>query len=136
MQTNYQLQQQNGKLTLHDSENPNDKPLSIDFLSNKANYRRQHGGGHKQLIAKAVGIKPHKNLHIIDATAGLGEDAFVLACLGCQMTLLERSPYLAALLADAIERGIAAADPACKQMQLQQCQAHDYLQNLTEKKLS
>ena len=37
-------------------------------------------------------------------TAGLGRDAFVLASLGCHMTLLERSPIIHALLYDALLR--------------------------------
>lgn len=40
---------------------------------------------------------------IVDATAGLGSDAFHLAAKGARMTLIERSPVLAALLGDTIE---------------------------------
>ncbi len=42
---------------------------------------------------------------MVDATAGLGRDAFVLASLGCQMTLIERNPLVAALLEDGLSRG-------------------------------
>ncbi|OGQ95397.1 MAG: hypothetical protein A2521_06630, partial [Deltaproteobacteria bacterium RIFOXYD12_FULL_57_12] len=44
-----------------------------------------------------------------DATAGLGRDAFVLASLGCSVHMIERSPVIAALLADGLER--AATEP-------------------------
>ncbi len=46
---------------------------------------------------------------VVDATAGLGGDAFRLASRGAQVTLIERSPLLAALLSDALERARAGA---------------------------
>src|SRR5699024_10204201 len=42
--------------------------------------------------------------NVLDATAGLGRDAFVLASLGCQMSLVEQSPIIVALLKDGLER--------------------------------
>ncbi len=59
-------------------------------------------GGKGQAIAKAVGLKAGVALDVIDATAGLGRDAFVLASLGCHVTLVERSPVAAALLEDGL----------------------------------
>jgi len=80
-------------------------PVRVDFTAGKAGYRREHGGGTGQLIARAVGLqKTRHSLHILDATAGLGQDAFVLAGLGCRMTLFERSPLIHALLADGLAR--------------------------------
>lgn len=61
------------------------------------------------MLAKAVGFKG-KPLSVVDATAGLGRDAFLLACMGCTVTAIERSPVVAALLQDGLGR--AAADPA------------------------
>ena len=56
------------------------------------------------MIAKAVGIAQGVRPQVLDATAGLGKDAFVLASLGCQMTLIERQPLIAALLEDGLAR--------------------------------
>lgn len=80
------------------------KMLSIDFLSGAVNHRRQFGGGKNQLIAKAVGIKSSQKLTVLDVTAGLGRDAFVLATLGCDVVMCERSEEIHALLKDAIAR--------------------------------
>lgn len=81
-------------------------PVRVDFSGGKAGYRREHGGGTGQLVARAVGLqKTRAKLHVLDATAGLGQDAFVLAGLGCTLTLFERSPIVHALLADGLERG-------------------------------
>src|SRR5690606_13621745 len=63
-----------------------------------------------QVIAKAVGIQPGIRPSVLDATAGLGRDAFVLASLGCEMILIERQPIIAALLEDGLARGMADAD--------------------------
>lgn len=46
----------------------------------------------------------------VDATAGLGEDAFLLAAAGFTVTMFERDPIIAALLDDALRRG--ADNPA------------------------
>ncbi len=78
--------------------------LHIDFLTGKAGYRRSHTFIKNELLAKAVGVKGNSTLSVIDATAGLGRDSFILACLGCSVTLLERSPVMAALLEDGLQR--------------------------------
>ena len=49
---------------------------------------------------------------MLDATAGLGRDAFVLASLGCQVTLIERVPAVAALLENGIERALLNVETA------------------------
>lgn len=82
-------------------------PVSADFTGGAVAHRRQFGGGTGQLIAKACGIKGGIRPSILDATAGLGRDAFVLATLGCRVHMLERSPIVHALLESGLERGIA-----------------------------
>ncbi|MDU9393115.1 class I SAM-dependent methyltransferase [Pseudomonas sp. zfem002] len=83
-------------------------PVRVDFLEGGAAHRRLFGGGSGQMIAKAVGIAQGVRPRVLDATAGLGKDAFVLATLGCEMQLIERQPLVAALLEDGLAR--AAAD--------------------------
>lgn len=84
-------------------------PVQADFVAGAMAHRRLHGGGAGQPVARAVGLRPGIRPQVLDATAGLGRDAFVLASLGCQVTLLERSPIIHALLDDALAR--AALDP-------------------------
>ena len=84
-------------------------PVRVDFVEGAAAHRRLFGGGSGQMIAKAVGIQSGVRPRILDATAGLGRDAFVLASLGCELTLIERQPLVAALLEDGLAR--AARDP-------------------------
>ena len=79
--------------------------IFVDFISGELAHRQQYGGGKGQAIAKAVGLKQGvAPPTVLDATAGLAKDAFVLAGLGCSMTLIERSPVIAELVRDAINR--------------------------------
>ncbi len=78
--------------------------IKVDFIEGASAHRRKFGGGRGQEIAKAIGLKHGFTPHVLDATAGLGRDAFVLASLGCQVTLMERMPVVAALLNDGLER--------------------------------
>ena len=73
--------------------------LKCDFLQSAVNHRLRFGGGRGQHLPKAVGMKGGQSPTIIDATAGLGRDAFLLASLGSQVTLIERSDIIHELLA-------------------------------------
>lgn len=76
--------------------------IRADFYSPTVNYRRHKGGGKGQMIAKAVGLNSGQTPSVLDATAGLGGDAFVLASLGCYLTMTERVPEVRALLEDGL----------------------------------
>ena len=81
-------------------------PVCADFTSPTMCYRVRHGGGLRQLLARAAGLKSGYRPSILDATAGLGRDGFVLASLGCQVTMFERVPVIAALLEDGLRRAL------------------------------
>ncbi|WP_192035287.1 class I SAM-dependent methyltransferase [Halomonas sp. YLGW01] len=105
------LMQADGHLVLAGDERLYGKPLAADFVTGKAAHRRRFGGGRGQLIAKACGLGGGKGAgigaalpSIVDATAGLGRDAFVLASLGAEVLMLERVPAIFALLEDALMR--------------------------------
>ncbi len=85
-------------------------PVFIDFVEGKLAHRRQFGGGKKQPLARAIGLSSKKTPNVIDATAGMGRDSFVLASLGCKVQMIERSPVVAAMLEDALDRARQDAD--------------------------
>jgi 16S rRNA (guanine1516-N2)-methyltransferase len=85
-------------------------PVRVDFTAGAMSHRLRFGGGRGQALARAVGIKPGFTPTVWDATAGLGRDGFVLASLGCEVTLCERSPVLAALLQDSLQRAALHPD--------------------------
>lgn len=98
------------RLELRKLDEPKLGAVFVDFVEGAVAHRRKFGGGRGQSIAKAVGLKAGANPLVVDATAGLGRDAFVLASLGCQVVMLERSPVVAALLADGLARAYADAE--------------------------
>lgn len=100
----YQLVFDDNGVALYSLLDTRQAAIRVDFCSGKLAHRRQFGGGKGQLIAKAVGLKAGVFPHVFDATAGLGGDAFVLASLGCRVTMAERSPIAHALLRDGLER--------------------------------
>ena len=85
---------------------PNEKlnPIVIDFLGHQLQYRKKFGGGRQQAIAKAVGLKRGYTPKLLDGTAGMGKDAFILASLNCNVTMCERNPVIQALLQDGLKR--------------------------------
>ena len=80
------------------------RPLIVDFIGGSLNYRINFSGNIKQNLARAVGIKSGIRPDIIDATAGLGRDSFILASLGSNVTLIERSKIMHDLLADGMKK--------------------------------
>ena len=78
--------------------------LRVDFVNGAVGHRLRFGGGRGQDLAKAMGLRRGKTPKIIDATAGLGRDAFLLASLGAHVTLIERSAQMHALLSDGMAR--------------------------------
>jgi UPF0341 protein APL_1871 len=97
------------RLELRKLDEPKLGAIAVDFVDGKMAHRRRFGGGRGEAVAKAVGIKGDYLPTVIDATAGLGRDAFVLAAIGCKVQLIERNPVVSALLEDGLKR--AYLDP-------------------------
>ncbi len=81
--------------------------LKCSFIEGPILHRLKYGKGRGQNLAKAIGMKFNKNRNIIDATAGLGYDSFILASLGAKVTLIERSQKMYELLQNGINEGIS-----------------------------
>lgn len=112
-------------------------PVRCEFALGAARHRRLYGGGKGQDIAKATGLS-HSGFRpqLLDLTAGLGRDGFILASLGAQVTMIERNPIIYELLADGLCRACdeAEKDPALAEI-LQRIRAIcqdsvDYLETL------
>jgi 16S rRNA (guanine1516-N2)-methyltransferase len=83
--------------------------LIVDFVGGAVGHRHRFGGGRGQALARAAGLTRGRTPRIVDATAGLGRDAFLLASLGAEVVLIERAPAMAALLADGLARAREAS---------------------------
>lgn len=99
-------------LALVNASEPRVLPVRVDFLAGATAHRRAYGGGRGQALAKACGLKPGVTPRILDATAGLAGDAFVLASLGCSLLAIERHPWVAALVEDALLRASTDSEVA------------------------
>jgi len=100
-------------------------PLFADFSSKVLQKRREEGKS--QGVVRAC--KPAKGMRIIDATAGWGRDASILASFGAQVLMLERSQVVSALLADALAR-LEPDSTLAQSLSLRCVDSKQYLQNL------
>lgn len=119
-------------ISLRSTEPGGPGAVRVDFVEGAMAHRRQFGGGAGQMVARAVGLRGAIRPYVLDATAGLGRDAFVLASLGCEVIMLERQPIIAALLEDGLTRARAAGGEAAEivsRMRLVQADAIDAMRN-------
>lgn len=97
--------------------------------------RLRAGNLNRELLVKAArGKSAQMTGRAIDATAGLGEDALLLAAAGWDVVMLEKDVVIAALLDDALKR---AADnpvlsPVVERLDLIECDSIEFLADLKE----
>lgn len=100
-------------LALQALAHPLPGPVRVDFVSGALAWRTRPGvSAAGEMVGKACGARKGATPRVVDATAGLGRDAWILATLGCEVTLCERSPVIAALLADGLARAAAVPELA------------------------
>jgi 16S rRNA (guanine1516-N2)-methyltransferase len=84
--------------------------LVVDFVGGAVGHRFRSGGGRDHALLKATGVSKAQHPTVIDATAGLGRDSFLLATLGAKVTLLERSAEVHDLLLRGLETARATSE--------------------------
>ncbi|WP_343033927.1 class I SAM-dependent methyltransferase [Vibrio agarilyticus] len=124
------------QLELRKLDEPKLGAIFVDLVGGAVGHRRKFGGGKGQAIAKAAGLNKGAMPRVLDATAGLGRDAFVLASLGCYVQMVERNPVVAALLDDGLMR--AGMDPEIgawvrERLSLLHASSHDALETLSQR---
>lgn len=114
---------------------PDGVTLCMDFTSGKTRHRTTESGMGVQGLSKALGTKNFLKQHgqypnIIDATGGLGQDAWGLASFGCEVSIFERHPVVHALLSDALQsaRSDEQAATIANRVSLKLADATDALQ--------
>lgn len=75
----------------------------VDFLSTDYQSKLSQRGKQDPL-SRAIGLHKKHDLRVLDMSGGVGKDAFWLACLGANVTVLEQHPVLAYLLQQAVEK--------------------------------
>ena len=81
------------RIQLRDNARPKHKPLWVDLNSARVKRRLRVGD---RLLRAACRVRGQDHPELLDATAGMGEDALVLASMGFVITAIERSPVVAA----------------------------------------
>lgn len=78
--------------------------LAVDL--EKIDTTSPMGRCYKQPLLRSIGLKSGNDLpiNVLDTTAGYGQDAWLLASFGCNVTAIERNPIMHVLLHDALER--------------------------------
>ena len=88
------------RLELRDNRSRRARPIYVDVSAVCTRYNRKTLSRGQPLV-RAMGARTRS---VFDVTAGLGQDALLLACLGYKVTAIERSPVIAALLRDGVAR--------------------------------
>ena len=89
---------------------------TVDFSDARLRYRLARGVTREHVVRAVVGRKSMADgLHVVDAMAGFGVDATMLAAAGCQVTMIERLPLLAMLLDQGLQN-LAADSEATSQL--------------------
>ena len=110
-----------------------DTAVSVDLP--KLVRRISNSNPHGEMVVKAAKIRGKDSPTVIDATAGLGEDSFLLAAAGFSVTLCEYNPVICALLQNGIERAkcVPQLKAAAERMTVYAGDSIEYMASLTEK---
>lgn len=99
------------RLELRDARRRAAGPVFVDFLHGPSGFRRRSDLSRRQPIATAIGLRSGP-VAVVDATAGLARDSFLLASLGCTVVAVERSTILGAMIRDGMSRAAAKGSAA------------------------
>lgn len=88
------------RLELRDNRNGRVRPFYVDAGQLVARCKGRNLS-RRQPLARAVGVRTRT---VVDATAGMGQDAFRLAGMGYTVVAVEQCPLVAALLRDGLSR--------------------------------
>lgn len=94
-------------ISVYCGQGRNERRIAVDFSASALQQRVQTGG--KDLLIRACGLhkEQHKVRRVMDATAGFGADAWVLAAAGVEVIAVEQDPLVLALLQSALDRACA-----------------------------
>ena len=129
----WRAQLANGKANTK-TKTTNKTYVAIDFTDSKMRSRIKPGNLAGEYVVRAVlgRKKAAQTLTVVDATAGFGQDAFLLAAAGCQVTMIEQLPLLEFLLRQALAidtQGNSEVREVLTRLQLQSGNSIDVMRN-------
>ncbi len=101
--------------------------LQVDW--SRLDTASQAGGSLRQPLIRAVLGRNRRcsGSVVLDCTAGLGRDAWILAALGCSVVAVERHPLIYALIRDSLARAGIHRPAAARRMRLCHAEAREIL---------
>ena len=121
--SSWQLMRSMGSMTLCAPEQEGGYSVRVD-VSQGPMARRIRTARRTDPLPRAIGLNRRSTVNVVDATAGLGRDAMVLAHLGCRVIALERVPALCVLLQ-------TAADDLGAEIQIVKAESAEWLANVS-----
>lgn len=125
--TKFVLRWQQGKVMLSSPVYTDFKPFAVEFAPFVDGKHLKHNA-----LVKAVGYQVGESKSVLDATAGWGQDAFVLASVGFEVTMLEIHPVIVVMLQDALARLADIQPDVAARMHLKHENSANRLRNATE----
>ena len=115
----------NGQYWLH-SDDPKERPIGIQIDQELERHDEffKRSSIVKELLARAVGVKPGIRPKILDLTGGLLGDTLLFLSFGCEVITLERHPVIAFLIQSALNN---AHHPAVNCLTFVPIDAESYL---------
>lgn len=86
-------------LEMHTADDPQTL-VRVDFDNHKTQRRSQQS----ELLHRAIGITDKIKPRVLDATAGMGRDAYLIANRGCRVTMTEQHPLVYLLLQSGLQQ--------------------------------
>lgn len=115
----------NNQYWLH-SDIEKERPVRIDVdqeLERHTDYFKKNSV-HKEVFARAIGIKGGHRPKVLDLTAGLLGDTLLMLSFGCEVTCIERHPVIGLLVESALAVG---EHPALSRLKFKLADAGNYL---------
>ncbi len=115
-----------GKLAIVPRDKNMGAPLSVEFESGQLGFRGRQNVRNEMVVKAVLGKNKQQLPKVLDLTAGLGRDGFVLATAGCCVTLVERHWPVFILLKDGLYRANGRVQ-AVERMELFQADSANFL---------
>lgn len=119
-----------GQFWLH-SDNPKETPIGIEVdrvLQRHEDFFKR-SSLHKELLARAIGIKGGLRPSVIDLSAGLLGDALMFLAFGCEVVACERHPVVRFLIESALQN---AQHAKVSRLKFHPISAAEYLSQITD----
>ncbi|HSG88900.1 MAG TPA: class I SAM-dependent methyltransferase [Pseudomonadales bacterium] len=105
-------------LALRSLADPSLGSLCVELLHGRTGWRSGVRARGERLVRACGVARAESPPRVVDGTGGLGVDAWLLACAGASVQVIEQHPVLAALLVDGLARAAHAQPDTCARIRV------------------